>query len=207
MNHNSIVCALFLLLAGASPFYAQPLNKEFTETFQKKCASISSITCQFRQTRDAAVLAQPVQKEGVFYFKAPQNILLSYNDGDHIIMTADWFEMKNGEHVNSTRIASNPMLKSLRAILSACMVGDLSRLSRDFEVSVQKITRGWAAIMKPKRGQAASKISQIVLHFEKKNMTLTLLKMEETSGDYTEYQFYDKQFNVAVGNSLFNISE
>ncbi len=207
MKNRFVMILLLVFLLGAHAACAQAINREFAQALRQKSSRISTITCSFTQVRSSAVLAKPAEKKGTFYFKAPENILLSYKDGDHIIMTTDWFEMKTGSDVNTTKISSNPMLKSLRAILSACMVGDLSKLSKDFGTSVSKIKRGWKVVLKPRRGEAASRVSQIVLHFERSNMTLTQLKMEESSGDYTEYQFYGKKYNVAVDRRLFNVSK
>ncbi len=207
MRIRYILITLTIILMGAYSLNAQSINQEFAQELQKKSSSINSIKCVFTQIRVASFLENPVKKDGIFYFKSPENILLSYNDGDHIIMTSDWFEMKNGVQINTTKISSNPILRNLKSILSACIIGDLSKLTKDFEMSVKRIATGWTVIMKPKRGRAASKVSQIVLNFERNNMSLSLLKMEEKSGDYTEYKFYDKQFNVTIDSRLFEIKK
>jgi len=47
-----------------------------------------------------------------------------------------------------------------------------------------------------------------LVHFDKKDMSLNLLRMEEESGDYTEYKFYNKQFNTEIESTLFaDVSE
>ena len=182
-------------------------QEQFERELKLKNESVSSIKCHFIQTRDMSVLQNVVRKEGTFYFQRPGNMLLSFNDGDYIKMTEEWFEMKTGENTTTTKISSNPMLRNLRTILSACVVGDFAQMIRGFSIQVQSQAKQWVVIMTPQRGKAASKISQIVLHFDRETMSLNTLKMVEKSGDYTMYGFSNKQFNVAIDGKLFKIEE
>ncbi|MBR5493539.1 MAG: outer membrane lipoprotein carrier protein LolA [Alistipes sp.] len=182
-------------------------REQFERELKLKNESVSSIKCHFIQTRDMSVLQNVVRKEGTFYFQRPGNMLLSFNDGDYIKMTEEWFEMKTGENTTTTKISSNPMLRNLSTILSACVVGDFAQMIRGFSIQVQSQAKQWVVIMTPQRGKAASKISQIVLHFDRETMSLNTLKMVEKSGDYTMYGFSNKQFNVAIDSKLFKIEE
>lgn len=182
-------------------------QEQFERELKLKNESVSSIKCHFIQTRDMSVLQNVVRKEGTFYFQRPGNMLLSFNDGDYIKMTEEWFEMKTGENTTTTKISSNPMLRNLSTILSACVVGDFAQMIRGFSIQVQSQAKQWVVIMTPQRGKAASKISQIVLHFDRETMSLNTLKMVEKSGDYTMYGFTNKQFNVAIDGKLFKIEE
>lgn len=182
-------------------------EEQFERELKLKNESVTSIKCHFLQTREMSVLQNVVRKEGTFYFQRPGNMLLSFNDGDYIKMTEEWFEMKTGENTTTTKISSNPMLRNLSTILSACVVGDFAQMIRGFSIQVQSQAKQWVVIMTPQRGKAASKISQIVLHFDRETMSLNTLKMVEKSGDYTMYGFSNKQFNVAIDGKLFKIEE
>ena len=182
-------------------------EEQFERELKLKNESVTSIKCYFLQTREMSVLQNVVRKEGTFYFQRPGNMLLSFNDGDYIKMTDEWFEMKTGENTTTTKISSNPMLRNLSTILSACVVGDFAQMIRGFSIQVQSQAKQWVVIMTPQRGKAASKISQIVLHFDRETMSLNTLKMVEKSGDYTMYGFSNKQFNVAIDSKLFKIEE
>lgn len=182
-------------------------EEQFERELKLKNESVTSIKCHFLQTREMSVLQNVVRKEGTFYFQRHGNMLLSFNDGDYIKMTEEWFEMKTGENTTTTKISSNPMLRNLSTILSACVVGDFAQMIRGFSIQVQSQAKQWVVIMTPQRGKAASKISQIVLHFDRETMSLNTLKMVEKSGDYTMYGFSNKQFNVAIDGKLFKIEE
>jgi outer membrane lipoprotein-sorting protein len=182
-------------------------QEQFERELKLKNESVTSIKCHFIQTREMSVLQNVVRKEGTFYFQRPGNMLLSFNDGDYIKMTEEWFEMKTGENTTTTKVSSNPMLRNLSTILSACVVGDFAQMIRGFSIQVQSQAKQWVVIMTPQRGKAASKISQIVLYFDRETMSLNTLKMVEKSGDYTMYGFSNKQFNVSIDGKLFKIEE
>lgn len=182
-------------------------QEQFENELKLKNESVATIKCHFIQTRKMSVLQNVVQKDGTFYFQRHGNMLLSFDDGDYIKMTEEWFEMKTGESTTTTKVSSNPMLRNLSTILSACVVGNFDQMIRGFSIEVETKLDEWVVIMTPQRGKAASKISQIVLHFDRETMSLNILKMVEKSGDYTMYSFSDKKFNVAIDGELFKINE
>ena len=160
-----ILITIALMIGFTASAQNGSTQEQFERELKLKNESVSSIKCHFIQTRDMSVLQNVVRKEGTFYFQRPGNMLLSFNDGDYIKMTEEWFEMKTGENTTTTKISSNPMLRNLSTILSACVVGDFAQMIRGFSIQVQSQAKQWVVIMTPQRGKAASKISQIVLHF------------------------------------------
>ena len=168
------------------------LAAQFEQELKSKNEDVTAIRCDFVQTRETSVLEMSVAKEGEFSFQRPCNMILSFDDGDYIKMSETTFEMKTADNVTTTSISSNPMLKNLSSILSACVVGNFKEMTKGFDVTLQLTETEWQITMKPTRGKAASKISQIILHFDRTNMSLNLLKMEEKSGDFTMYEFSNK---------------
>ena len=200
--------AAFFLLAGLSvDAQESSVARTFQEELRSKNEQVTTIRSEFTQTREMAVLASKVSKRGTFYFAKPGNMLLAFVDGDYIKMTSEWFEMKNGESVVKTNVASNPAMRNLSAILSACVAGDFNKMSNGFQVSYEQTTAEWVVRLTPQRGKAASKIACIEIRFEKSDMSLNLLKMAEKNGDYTAYSFTKKQLNTAIDGKLFNISK
>lgn len=202
---------IFLSLLLATSLSVEAQWPDSLQTFERELSTkndgITSIVAHFTQTRQVAVLAQAASKDGTFFFRYPGDMLLAFNDGDYIKMTTEWFEMKNGVNITTTKVSSNPALRSLSSILSACVVGNFEQIIKGFSINTTQTDNEWIATLTPQRGKAAAKISHIVIHFDKVDMSLNTLKMEEKSGDYTTYRFSNKQFNVTVDSNLFNISK
>ena len=182
------------------------LRQEFENELKAKNENVTSIKALFTQTRDVCAY-QCCQERWRFLFHQTRLYAHRFKDGDYIKMNEAWFEMKTGNNLSSTKISSNPMLKNLNSILSACVVGDFGAMNKVFTINPEKTPTEWILTMVPQRGKAASKISRIVLHFDKKDMSLNILKMEEKSGDYTMYKFTNKQFNTKIDDKLFQIAK
>lgn len=200
-----ILLMLTLMLSYAVSAQEVSIQEQFTNELKLKNESVTSIKCHFVQTREMSVFQNVIQKEGTFFFQYPSNMLLSFNDGDYIKITEEWFEMKTGENTTTTKVSSNPMLRNLSAILSACVVGNFEQMTKRFSIKMDQKPQEWIVVMTPQRGKAASKISQIILHFDKETMSLNILKMVEINGDYTMYGFSDKKFNETIDRQLFRI--
>lgn len=204
MKIKFILTILLGLISYSTYSQTNSLEQQFKKELQTQNKQVKSIQCQFKQTREVAVLSNKVNKEGIFYFVQPTNMLLSFEDGDFIKMTKDWFEMKTGKNVTSKKITSNPMLKNLSSIMSACVLGNFNNIGKGFSIEYKNTNKEWVLTLKPRSGKVAAKVSHIILSFDKASMTLNLLKMIEKSGDYTAYQFYNKQLNVAIDPIKFN---
>ena len=174
--------------------YAQntDVEKLFQTELQEKNEDVIAIKCRFKQIRQVSYLAEPAVKEGDFAFTKPNDILLAFDDGDYIKMTSEYFEMKTAGKVAKTKVSSNPMLKNLSSILSTCVLGEFDKMSAGFNVEIEQQAKEWIVNLTPKQSKMAAKISNIIIAFNKADMSLNLLKMVEKSGDYTAYNFTDK---------------
>lgn len=185
-----IISLMFSLGLG---LYAQNIDlHQFQTELQEKNEDVVSIKCRFKQTRQVSYLASAVEKEGDFTFTKPNDILLAFDDGDYIKMTTEYFEMKTAGNVVKTKVNSNPMLKNLSSILSTCVLGDFDKMNKNFAVDIKQNQTEWTVTLTPKQNKVAAKISNIIISFDKADMSLNLLKMIEKSGDYTAYTFTNK---------------
>ena len=203
---------IFLAVAGVTvtvfSWHAQTVDEKFAAELKAKSADVRSIQCEFTQERAIAVLNDKILKEGDFYFRNTGDMLLAFDDGDHIVMADGWFESKTSGRVTATSIKSNPMLGNLSAILGACISGDMESLSEEFSLEISDASASeWEVVMLPKKKRASSKLQQIVLRFDKSTMSLNKLIFMERGSDYTEYRFSGKRFNIDIDDKLFTISK
>ncbi len=200
MLMNRIICILMCLgmFLSVNAQGSQGNDKEFINELESKTSKIQTITCKFTQTQSLSVLSNKVSKKGVFYYQRPEQILLLFNDGDYIKMTSEDFQMKNGDKINEMKVESNPMLRELKNILSACMTGEVMNSTKDFNHELKKEELKYTIIMTPKKKRVASKIKEIMLEFDRRNMCLNKMKMTQPNGDYTLYEFLDKEFNKQI---------
>ena len=196
MKIKLIIISLMFILSIITNAQATDVEQLFQTELQQKNENIVSIKSNFKQIRQVSYLENAIAKDGVFYFSKPSDMLLAFEDGDYIKMTSEYFEMKTGSNVAKTKVNSNPMLKHLSSILSTCVLGDFDKMNAGFNVDIKQYETEWMVTLTPKQSKMAAKISNIIISFDKSDMSLNILKMVEKSGDYTAYTFTNKQFNV-----------
>lgn len=193
------------LLAVPCLLYAQvdsPQWKAFEEELLFRNSEVKTISCSFEQIRKTAVLKDIVCKTGDFSYKRPDNIRLGFSDGDDITMNGEYFRITSSGKTTIVKMESNPMLKELKRILSACMTADVSGLTAGFTPRLEEKEKQYELELSPKR---RNNLKSLLLVFSKKDMSLDMMKMTEQSDDYTLYRFSGKQFNVPVPDELFKI--
>lgn len=198
MKIKYLLLTLSIMVCCLLTAQTDDLRQRFERDLKTKNQEITSISCDFTQTIKMAVLANEVKKDGKFYFIYPDNILIAFNSGDYIKITEEQFEMKTAGNVSSTKVSSNPMLKNLKSILSTCIGGDFDQMLKNFDAEIVESKGEWQTTLTPKRSKSASKITSIVIAFDKKDMSLNKLEMVEKSGNTTTYAFKNKQFNTQI---------
>ena len=175
-------------------------DNAFIQELGNKTSSIRTIPCKFTQIQSISVLSNKIMKSGRFYYQRPEQILLMFNNGDYIKMTSENFIMKNGNKTNEIKVESNPMLRELKKILSACMTGEVINATKEFQHSLKREKFKYTVVLTPKKKRAASKIKEIMLEFDRGDMCLNKMKMTQPNGDYTLYEFFEKNINVPIRN-------
>lgn len=196
----------FVAVMMATLCYAQDSKMTiFEQELKQKNHAVQSVSSGFVQTTELSMLGDKVEKSGSFYYHIPSKLLLQFEDGDYIKMNDLAYEMRSAGSVNSMKASANPMFKSLNTILSACVAGDLSTLLRSFTLELKDADQEWVLTLRPRQARMASYIAQIVISFDRSDMSLNELRMEQAGGDYTSYRFYNKEFNVELAEGLFDI--
>lgn len=196
-----ILCTMLFFGLGA---YAETTDEQFARELAAKSGEIRSIACRFEQQRSMQILQNDVLQKGDFYYLRPEQILLAFEGGDYIAMTPTHFSMASGGVTQRVKLQSHPMLKELKRLLSASMTGDVEQLSAGFTPTITTSDERYEVVLRPTRRAMANRLKAITMHFDRRTMSLTLLRMEEFSGDATTYRFFEKRFNEEIDPQLFN---
>lgn len=191
---NSLLLLLLLFTLQWSVAQTDPTAR-FAQELAAKSQTIDRIDCRFEQVRVMQILQNEVRRAGAFCYVRPDQIHLDFEGGDFIRMSEASFTMRTAGVEQQVRIQSNPMLRELKRILSACMTGDVASLTGGFTMELSEQPTHYEVTLHPRKGRMAARMGAIRMRFERTTMTLEELRMEEPSGDYTAYRFYDKQLN------------
>ncbi|MDL2213003.1 outer-membrane lipoprotein carrier protein LolA, partial [Bacteroides sp. OttesenSCG-928-N06] len=106
---------------------------------------------------------------------------------------------------NVMNLSANKMMNQMQDMLTACMVGDLSRLSSDYELTYFEDDSNYFVRIKPVNKNILAYIVGIEIYLDKKDLSVNKLRLSETETNYTEYLFKNKKFNTLTDEKIFKI--
>ncbi len=203
MIRKAIYIALALLAAVA----LKAQEADFAERLKTVSAATETIECGFTLTRTMSFAAADIISEGRFYYLREAGISLDFTKpaGDQITMGRERFRIVSAGKTSVVKVDSNPMLRQLQKMLTACMTGDIEALKEGSELTFKDNGADFIVTITPSDRRAGKMVKLITLTFEKQNMSLVTLRMEEASGDVSQYRFFNKKFNGKVDPARFEV--
>ena len=202
----------FMLLCTTAAFAQNYGNKidpsrGFSERLQSASDRTQTIACDFEQVKYMSVLANTNKSKGKFFYKKAQKICLEYTNpqGNLIVMNGVKFKIQTNGKATVVKMISNPMMRQMGNMLTACMTGNLDLFGNQSVSEYYENQSYYTVVISPTNRRVKSYLKQIVLRFDKDDMTLSSMKMNENDTDYTLYEFSDKKLNGNVDDDKFNI--
>lgn len=208
-RHIITTILIFVVMSVCGQNYGERIdpNKGFSEKLKSASEKTETISCDFNQTKYMSVLTKPVTSKGRFYYKREQNICLEYSapQGNAVVMSSGRFKMVNAGNTTVIDNKANPMMRQLSEMLTACMTGNIELFGADATTDFYESAMLYTVVITPTNRRVKAYIKQIVLSFDKQDMTLSMMRMNENGSDYTVYEFKAKKINVPVSEAKFKI--
>ena len=125
--------------------------------------------------------------------------------GDKVIMSQDSFTVIAGGKKMVSESSSNPMMAQISYMMQACMSGDVTKLGRGWDMDISEQSLGYMIKITPTDRRVQKYVNAMLMYFDKSDLTLDKLRIEERNDCYTEYEFKNKQLNGKLDKSVFNI--
>ena len=176
------------------------------ESIQRESAKIKSVQAQFTQAKHMKILARPLVSKGRFYFQSPDSVRWEYVSPVKSIL------LMNSEGIRRFTQGSRGLTQDKSGSLPAMQVvlkeiGQWSKgqfaTNEHFTADLKK-GRESMIIMTPREKGLAAMISRIVITLSSDRPgILKSVKIFESEGNYTLFEFSDVQVNEKIAESLF----
>ncbi len=190
---------VFLCMLFSSNAYAQNKLPDFIERLKLEIVSVEKITSEVSMQQYVSSLSRISSNKGNFRYERPGMILMNFENGDYIRMTADKFTMKNGGRVSSLKSSSAPVIKEMTLLFNACMTGDFEQLTSFFKIDYHANETDCILELQPLDRKSNRYIRNITIEFNRKDLTINTIHINDNSGDWSEYRFFNKQL-IDAGN-------
>ena len=214
MQYIKIIAVICLFAVCGISSYSQmvPMDSNgidsFTKRLEESSRQIESIESNFEQVKHLDIFNDDVVSKGLFYYSATDKIALIYSAPVKysMVINGDILKSTSNGKVNTIALGSNKMMKELQSMITACMTGNITTLGEDYQASYSEDSSSYRVVLTPLNAAIRAYIAGFSIYFDKKDMSVERLRIDEGTADYTEYRFLDRKFNTVIDSKLFSVN-
>jgi len=192
-----ILCVAFGVFANAQDF-GQKLSdvSSYMSTLKSASEKVTAIECDFVMYKKVSMMKDINKSAGRFsYCKQQHRMTLDYTEpkDNKVIVDGDTFTITMGGKTTTMTSNHNPAMSQLSAMITACMSGNFTSLCERSKTTYYIADNIFTMVIEPLNKRVQRYMTQIVLRFELTDNTMSVMRITEKNGDYTEYVFNNKQ--------------
>ncbi|MCS2864318.1 outer membrane lipoprotein carrier protein LolA [Bacteroides thetaiotaomicron] len=199
----------FLSIASVSSQTMKKMTQlqEFESRLAKEAQTVQSIESNFTQVKYLDVFDEKVTSKGKFSYQKSNKICMEYfRPMDYlIVINGNKLKIVSDGKKSIMNLSSNKMMNQMQDMLTACMIGDLSKMSSSYQLEYFEDVHYYLVKIKPTNKAVQAYINGIEIRLDKKDMSVYKLRLSETATNYTEYEFYHKKFNSLKDETKFAV--
>jgi outer membrane lipoprotein-sorting protein len=195
---------------GFSQGSFSPMNNQsvFKDKFAVFSKNTSTIQAGFTQEKEMRVLAEKIVTKGRFMFKKENKLRWEYTEPFHylIIFYNGMIVIKDEDKKNKIDTRTNKMFSEINNLILGCVQGNLFNDQKKFLPAFLENSTSYLVKLKPIESTLKEYLSEIRIYFDKNDMSVSRLEMQEPSGDYTNIQFSGKKINMSIADEKFIVN-
>lgn len=212
MNIKNIFILFFVIASNTahsqSTFTQMKNYDEFKLKLKEATKTTNSVESDFTQNKNLSILAKPIISKGKFWYKKEKQVRWEYTEPYlYLIVIKDsklFIKDKNNQKQYDTQ--SNKMFQQLNDFLIGCINGEILNNTKDFDLTFKENELLYYVVLIPKVQKMKQMLSEINIYFDKKDYSVSKLKMVEQGGDYTVIEFFNKKLNANISDEKFNFN-
>ncbi len=167
-------------------------------------ARIQTITSDFVQVKNMALLEEKIKSKGRFYYKKENKVRIEYASPFTylLVMNGNQIVVKDEQKTSKINTKNSKAMQSVNRIMVDCMSGAVFQ-NKDFNVIAYESNAGYLLSMQPATDAMKKMFKQIDVYMNKKTMDVDRLSMTELGGDYTDMHFTNTKHNAPLDEVLF----
>jgi outer membrane lipoprotein-sorting protein len=173
------------------------------EKIRQANLTYTSITSVFSQSKHVSFMDTIIRSTGQFFYSKPGRLLMRYKQpvGDLLLINKEQLVMIAAGKYSKASAKVSSKARTMKNILSSCLEGNVSLID-GVTVSSEELPNFYVVTAKLKK-KTKSGIVRVVLTYDKSDFTLSVMRMEESDGSYTEYALENKVLNQPVADEIF----
>lgn len=203
----SILIMTLLFVATASAAMTQQQKQRVISQINQKVSKLSSMTCDFTQTKNLALLNNKMVSNGKMHYKRNNKLRWEYTAPYKYLFIFNGAKVYVGNKSRKDVIDTNTnkIFKEVARIMMSTVTGTALSNSSDFSIDVADGKTIWQVVLVPKRKDMKKMFKKITLNFTKSDMMISEINIFENNNDRTNIRLKNISTNGTVNESLFAI--
>ena len=199
---------LFILIASLLSCVAMAQNDtQIIEQISAASAKITTLECDFVQTKHLKILDNRLVSRGKMYYSQPDKLRWEYvTPYSYIfVMNQNQILLKNSTRADVIDVNQNKIFKDISRLMMNSIMGDMLKDNTTFEISMASTKGGYTATLIPIKREMKQMWTKLVLLFDAESLGVKRMEMHEKSGDCTIIELENVKINRAINSTLFNL--
>lgn len=205
---KKILLYIALALLPLTVVAAKPLTQsEVLSQISAACGRITSMQCDFTQTKSVRMLNEKVVSTGRMYYQSPDRLRWEYLKPYRysFLLNGNKITIKSGSRTDAIDVDRNKMFREIVRVMMNTVVGKCLADSRDFTAAVTGDAAVWIVTLTPRKGTLKQMFRSVVLRFDRTTQRVTQVEMIELKGDRTVIELTNIKSNIPIDASVFEI--
>jgi len=182
---------------------AEKVKAELT----KLTENTKTIQSGFVQEKHLSFLSENIISKGEFLFKSPNQLRWEYSEPFEyiIVFNNKNILIKDENKISTFDTESNKMFSEINNMMIGTIQGNLFTDNERFAAKYFENSTQYLLELEPKLPEMKSMLKQILIYIDKSDVSVSKIKMIESSDDYTSIEFVNRKLNQDIDNNIFNL--
>lgn len=205
-----IVCLVFGLvtLDGKGQVPGTPMKDiaGFKVKLESLSARVNTIESDFVQEKNLSILADKIISRGYFCYRKENNIRWEYQQPYPylIIISQNKIFIKDDSNQKQYELQNNKMFQEMNRFISGCIQGDILKNEKDYRVGYFENEKSYFVSLVPIAEKMRQMLNEVQIWFNRDDLTVTRIVMQESGGDFTRIDFTNKRLNTEIPAERFS---
>ena len=201
----TLMLFLFYFSSFTQSFLPMKDIAAFKARLQDAAKKTLTIESEFVQEKNLSLLSNKIISKGYFCFKKENKVRWEYIQPYKylIIINNDKIFIKDQHQKKQYDSQSNKIFKEINNFMLGCIQGSILNKEKEYKIDFFENDKLYYVKLIPKSEKMKQIMSEIQIYFDKKDLSVSKLKMVEDGGDFTNIEFSNKKLNINVSEEKF----
>ena len=202
----SFVVALLLCVVSAAA-QGKLDEAKVKQQINAVASAMKTMQCDFVQTKYVKLLNDKMVSRGKMYYQQSDKLRWEYVSPYTytFVLNGSKALISKGKRNDVVNVNQGKFFKEIARIMMNSVVGKCLTDSKDFKVAIAAAPSEYVATLYPHQKQMQQMFSKVVLHFCRKNSTVTKVELVEKKGDRTVIELKNTKTNAPINAKVFSV--